>query len=218
VKIQPGGRELLLASVDRCHLVTGLALANSTWAHGGGGGGGGGAGGGGAGSGSSSAGGGAGGGNGEGMGHGGGNGAAHGSGFGFGHAAVGNPGHNALSTRSSHFRKTPRTKAELITAEARPATAARVTLLHNISRLNLRRQVRSSRTLSRERKRALLMHFRPARSSRLIAASPCHRAGRLRLLRGPSCKTRMTLLRRHFRLVRRLTTIALRCCPQPILS
>jgi hypothetical protein len=80
-------------------LATGLTLANSTWAHGGGGGGGGGS----AGSGSSSAGGS---GNGGGMGHGGGNGAGHGVGFGFGHAGVGNPGHNALSTRSSHSQNT----------------------------------------------------------------------------------------------------------------
>jgi len=96
-------------------LITGLALANSIWAHGGGGGGGGGGsggGGGGAGSSSSSAGGsgngggmGHGGGNGGGMGHGGGNGAGHG-GSGFGRGGVGNPGHNALSTRSSHSQNT----------------------------------------------------------------------------------------------------------------
>ena len=36
------------------------------------------------------------------MGQGGGKGAARGAGFGFGHVSVGNPGHNALSTRSSH--------------------------------------------------------------------------------------------------------------------
>jgi hypothetical protein len=52
----------------------------------------------------------------------------------------------------------------------------------------------------------------------LIAASPCQRAGRLRLLRGPSWQTRMTLLRQHFRIVGSLATIAPRCCPQPILS
>ena len=39
------------------------------------------------------------------MGHGGGNDAGHG-GSGFGHADVGNPGHNALSTRSSHSQNT----------------------------------------------------------------------------------------------------------------
>jgi hypothetical protein len=36
------------------------------------------------------------------MGQGGGKGAARGAGFGFGHMSVGNPGHNALSARSSH--------------------------------------------------------------------------------------------------------------------
>jgi len=103
-------------------LTMGLVLANPTWAHGGGGGGGAGGSGGSGGSsaGGSSAGGGgsssAGGGNGGGMGHGGGNdagmgqgggnGAAHGRGFGFGHVGVGNPGHNALSTRSSHSQNT----------------------------------------------------------------------------------------------------------------
>jgi hypothetical protein len=35
-----------------------------------------------------------------------GNGAAHGRGFGFSHASVGNPGHNALSARSSHSQNT----------------------------------------------------------------------------------------------------------------
>src|SRR5260370_15238345 len=87
-------------------LITGLALANSTWAHGGGGGGGGsggGGGGGGAGSSSSSAGGsgngggmGHGGGNGGGMGHGGGNDAGH-RGSGFVHAPPGDPGDKTFS-------------------------------------------------------------------------------------------------------------------------
>jgi hypothetical protein len=40
------------------------------------------------------------------MGHGRGNGTARGGGFGFGHAGVGNPGHNAFSTRSSHSQNT----------------------------------------------------------------------------------------------------------------
>ena len=44
--------------------------------------------------------------NAPGMAHGGGKGAARGGGFGFGHASVGNPGHNALSTRSSNSRST----------------------------------------------------------------------------------------------------------------
>jgi len=41
-----------------------------------------------------------------GMAHGAGKGAARGVGFGFGHAGVGNRGHNALSTRSSHSQNT----------------------------------------------------------------------------------------------------------------
>ena len=45
-------------------------------------------------------------GNGQGMANGRGNGAAHGRGFGLGHASVGNPGHNALSGRSSHSQNT----------------------------------------------------------------------------------------------------------------
>jgi hypothetical protein len=45
-------------------------------------------------------------GNAPGMGHGPGKGPARGGGFGFGHASVGNPGHNALSTLSSHSQNT----------------------------------------------------------------------------------------------------------------
>ena len=44
--------------------------------------------------------------NAPGMAQGAGKGAARGGGFGFGHANVGNPGHNALSTRSSHSQNT----------------------------------------------------------------------------------------------------------------
>jgi hypothetical protein len=44
--------------------------------------------------------------NAPGMAHGGGKGAARGGGFGFGHASVGNPGHNASSTRSSNSQST----------------------------------------------------------------------------------------------------------------
>src|SRR5215469_4237491 len=40
------------------------------------------------------------------MAHGAGKGPARGGGFGFGHASVGNPGHNALSTLSSHSQHT----------------------------------------------------------------------------------------------------------------
>jgi hypothetical protein len=43
---------------------------------------------------------------GNGTAHGAGNGMAHGGGFGFGHAGVGNPGHNTLTTRSSHSQNT----------------------------------------------------------------------------------------------------------------
>ena len=77
-----------------------------------------------------------------------------------------------LCQRGAPIRKTLPTKAEIITAEAFPATAARCTLWRNITRLTLRRHTRSCRlmTLSRERKKDLLMHFRPARSCRLTAA------------------------------------------------
>ena len=77
-----------------------------------------------------------------------------------------------LCQRGAPIRKTLPTKGEIITAEAFPATAARCTLWRNITRLTLRRHTRSCRlmTLSRERKKDLLMHFRPARSCRLIAA------------------------------------------------
>jgi hypothetical protein len=44
--------------------------------------------------------------NAPGMAHGAGKGPARGGGFGFGHASVGNPGHNALSTLSSHSQNT----------------------------------------------------------------------------------------------------------------
>jgi hypothetical protein len=76
-----------------------------------------------------------------------------------------------LCQRGAPIRKTLRTKAEIITAEAFPATAARATLWRNITRLTLRRQARSCRlmTLSRGRKKDLLMHFRPAGSCRLTA-------------------------------------------------
>jgi hypothetical protein len=73
-------------------LTIGLALPNPTWAHGGGGGAGG------AGSGN--------GGGGGGNGGGGSSSSSAGSGgLGFGHATVGNPGHNASSTRSSHSQE-----------------------------------------------------------------------------------------------------------------
>jgi hypothetical protein len=77
-----------------------------------------------------------------------------------------------LCQRGAPIRKTLPTKAEIITAEAFPATAARCTLWRNITRLTLRRHTRSCSlmTLSRERKKDLLMHFRPARSCRLTAA------------------------------------------------
>jgi len=77
-----------------------------------------------------------------------------------------------LCQRGAPIRKTLRTKAELITPEAFPATASRGTLWHNITRLTRRRQIRLCRlmTVSRERKKDLLMRFRPARSCRLIAA------------------------------------------------
>ena len=75
-----------------------------------------------------------------------------------------------LSQREAPIRKTLRTKAELMTAEAFPAT--RRTLWRKITRLTLRRQTKSCRlkTEDRERKKDLLIHFRPAGSSRLIAA------------------------------------------------
>jgi len=93
-----------------------------------------------------------------------------------------------LCQRGAPIRKTLPTKAEIITAEAFPATAARCTLWRNTTRLALRRHTRSCRlmTLSRERKKDLLMHFRPARSCRLIAAGrspPWLRGLRARLYR-----------------------------------
>jgi hypothetical protein len=77
-----------------------------------------------------------------------------------------------LCQRGAPIRKTLRTKAEIITAEAFQATATRATLWRNITRLTLRRQIRLCRlmTLSRGRKKDLLMHFRLARSCRLTAA------------------------------------------------
>jgi hypothetical protein len=71
-----------------------------------------------------------------------------------------------LCQRGAPIRKTLPTKAEIIMAEAFPATAARCTLWRNITQLTLRRHTRSCRlmTLSRERKKDLLMHFRPALS------------------------------------------------------
>ena len=77
-----------------------------------------------------------------------------------------------LSQREAPIRKTLRTKAELMTAEAFPATATRRTLWRKITRLTLRTQTKSCglKTEDRERKKDLLIHFRPAGSSRLIAA------------------------------------------------
>jgi hypothetical protein len=77
-----------------------------------------------------------------------------------------------LCQRGAPIRKTLRTKVEIITAGAFPATVARRILWRNITRLTLRRHTRSCRlmTLSRGRKKDLLMHSHPARSCRLTAA------------------------------------------------
>ena len=77
-----------------------------------------------------------------------------------------------LCQRGAPIRKTLRTKVEIITAGAFPATVARRILWRNITRLTLRRHTRSCRlmTLSRGRKKDLLMHYLPARSCRLTAA------------------------------------------------
>src|SRR5262249_2236549 len=81
-------------------------------------------------------------------------------------------GGTTLCQREAPIRKTLRTKAKLTTAEVFPAAATRHTLWRNLTRIIQRRQTRSCRltTKAPERKKALLIHFRPGGSCRLIAA------------------------------------------------
>ena len=84
---------------------------------------------------------------------------------------LGIPG-TTLCQRGAPIRKTLHTKAEIITEEAFPATAARCTLWRIITRLAFQSHTCWCRLtiLSRERKKDLLMHSLLARSSRLTAA------------------------------------------------
>jgi hypothetical protein len=77
-----------------------------------------------------------------------------------------------LCQRGAPIRKTLPTKAEIITEEAFPATAARCTLWRIITRLTFQSHTSSCRLtiLSRERKKDLLMHSLLAGSSRVTEA------------------------------------------------
>jgi hypothetical protein len=85
--------------------------------------------------------------------------------------ALGIPG-TTLCQRGAPIRKTLHTKAEIITEEAFPATAAPYTLWRNITRLTFQSHTGSCRLtiLSRERKKDLSMHSLLARSPKLTAA------------------------------------------------